>query len=240
SSNMLSSSDSSINSGTHPRTSLALIQNDNEEDEDGDNEYEKDGFIVDDVEEEDDEADSDPEKQKKKKRESEKNYDLDEDDMNEQPKEEDDGDMGEYEDEFADFIVDEIWMNMDNQEVKKKILRQTGGVSTMALQEAHDIFGDVDEFLLQRKLQVEQRNMHDETDERKERDIEDEFEPIVISEKYMTKKDDLIQEIDIPERMQISEKSTSPPPTDAMSITTEINWIVNQIGHGAFVQQRRA
>nr|GFD36348.1 hypothetical protein [Tanacetum cinerariifolium] len=68
SSNMLSSSDSSINSGTHPRTSLALIQNDNEEDEDGDNEYEKDGFIVDDVEEEDDEADSDPEKQKKKKR----------------------------------------------------------------------------------------------------------------------------------------------------------------------------
>ncbi|GJX76135.1 transcription elongation factor SPT6 [Tanacetum coccineum] len=248
-------------------------QHKEEDDEDGDNEYEKDGFIVDDVEEEqdDDEADSDREKQKKKKRkkrESEKNYDLDEDDYelledngfrrskveskkfkrlkkaadmddiveDEQPKEEDDGDMGEYEDGLADFIVDE---DMDkhgqprrHRKVKKKIFRQTGGVSTMALQEAHDIFGDVDEFLLQRKIQVERRNRHDETDEWKKRDLEDEFEPIIISEKYMTKQDDLIREIDIPERMQITEKSTGPPPTDAMSITEEINWIVNQLGSG--------
>ncbi|GJW90519.1 transcription elongation factor SPT6 [Tanacetum coccineum] len=52
------------------------------------------------------------------------------------------------------------------------------------------------------------------------------------SEKYMTKKDDRIREIDIPERMQISEKSTGPPPTDAMSIAEESNWIVNQLGSG--------
>nr|GEV00404.1 global transcription factor group B1 [Tanacetum cinerariifolium] len=155
----------------------------------------------------------------------------------EQPEEEEDGDMGEYEDEMADFIVDEEEMDEHGQprrhrKVKKKIFRQTGGVSSMALQEAHDIFGDVDEFLLQRKQQLERRSKHDETDEWKERDIEDEFEPIILSEKYMTKKDDRIREIDIPERMQISEKSTGPPPTDAMSIAEESNWIVNQLGSG--------
>ncbi|GJR37279.1 transcription elongation factor SPT6 [Tanacetum coccineum] len=155
----------------------------------------------------------------------------------EQPDEEEDGDMGEYEDEMADFIVDEEDMDEHGQprrhrKVKKKIFRQTGGVSSMALQEAHDIFGDVDEFLLQRKQQLERRSRHDEEDEWKERDLEDEFEPIILSEKYMTKKDDRIREIDIPERMQISEKSTGPPPTDAMSIAEESNWIVNQLGSG--------
>nr|GEW20626.1 transcription elongation factor SPT6 homolog [Tanacetum cinerariifolium] len=231
-------------------------EDDDEEDEDGDNEYEKDGFIVDDVEEEDDEADSDPEKQKKKKRESEKNYDLDEDDYehledngyqlskveskkfkrlkkaadniveDEQPKEEDDGDVGEYEDEFADFIVDEIWTNMDNQEGRLEEYPQWHCKRLMTY------LAMSMNSCCNAKLQVERRNRHDETDERKERDIEDEFEPIVISEKYITKKDDLIREIDIPERMQISEKSTGPLPTDAMSITTEINWIVNQLGSG--------
>ncbi|GKA35620.1 transcription elongation factor SPT6 [Tanacetum coccineum] len=121
---------------------------------------EKDGFIVDDVEEEEqdeDEANSDLEKQKKKKRkkrESEKNYDLDEDDYelledngfrrskveskkfkrlkkakadddrcpptdgiveDEQPEEEEDGDTGEYEDEMADFFVNEEHMDEHGQ-----------------------------------------------------------------------------------------------------------------------------
>nr|GEU97117.1 transcription elongation factor SPT6 homolog [Tanacetum cinerariifolium] len=143
--------------------------------------------------------------------------DMDDIVEDEQPKEEEDGDMGEYEDEMTDFIVDEEDMDEHGQprrhrKVKKKIFRQTGGVSTMALQEFHDIFGDVDEFLMQRKIQLEQRSRHDETDEWKERDLEDEFEPIILSEKYMTKKDDRIREMDIPERMQISEKSTGPPP----------------------------
>nr|GEX88395.1 transcription elongation factor SPT6 homolog [Tanacetum cinerariifolium] len=118
---------------------------------------EKDGFIVDDVEEEEqdeDEADSDSEKQKKKKRESKKNYDLDEDDYelledngfrrskveskkfkrlkkakadddggpptdgiveDEQPEEEENGDTGEYEDEMADFFVNEEHMDEHGQ-----------------------------------------------------------------------------------------------------------------------------
>lgn len=157
----------------------------------------------------------------------------------EQPEEDEDGEIGDDEvDEMADFIVDEEELDENGQpirrrKVKKKTFRQTGGVSSMALQEAHDIFGDVDEFLKQRKYQLGlERSPYDEAGEWKERKLEDEFEPIILSEKYMTEKDDKIREIDIPERMQISEKSTGPPPTDGMSIAEESTWIVNQLGSG--------
>ncbi|GFY84272.1 DNAJ heat shock N-terminal domain-containing protein [Actinidia rufa] len=62
-----------------------------------------------------------------------------------------------------------------------------------------------------------------------ERRFEDEFEPIVLSEKYMTEKDNHIRKEDIPERMQISEECTGPPPTNEMSIEEESNWIYNQL-----------
>lgn len=65
------------------------------------------------------------------------------------------------------------------------------------MQEAHEIFGDVDELLQLRKRELDSHEWH-------EKRLEDEFEPIVISEKYMTEKDDQIREIDIPERMQVS------------------------------------
>lgn len=45
----------------------------------------------------------------------------------------------------------------------------------------------------------------DESGEWKEKRLEDEFEPIILSEKYMTEKDERIRKIDIPERMQVSE-----------------------------------
>lgn len=37
-----------------------------------------------------------------------------------------------------------------------------------------------------------------------EKRLEDEFEPFIISEKYMTPKDDIIRETDIPERIQVT------------------------------------
>lgn len=83
------------------------------------------------------------------------------------------------------------------KKLKKKKSRQAPGVSSTALQEAHEIFGDVDELLQLRKRELD-------TQEWREKRLEDEFEPIVISEKYMTEKDDQIREIDIPERMQVS------------------------------------
>jgi transcription elongation factor SPT6 len=67
------------------------------------------------------------------------------------------------------------------------------------LQEAHEIFGDVDELLQKRKQGLH----HLDSSEWRERRLEDEFEPIILREKYMTEKDDQIRELDVPERMQV-------------------------------------
>jgi transcription elongation factor SPT6 len=75
-------------------------------------------------------------------------------------------------------------------------IRQAPGVSSSALQEAQELFGDVDELL-------EARHQSREKNDYKETRLEDEFEPIVLSEKYMTENDDRIRELDIPERMQV-------------------------------------
>lgn len=80
--------------------------------------------------------------------------------------------------------------------LKKGGNRRAPGISSSALQEAHEIFGDVDELLQLRKQGLD-------SGEWRERRLEDEFEPIVLSEKYMTEKDDLIRERDAPERMQV-------------------------------------
>lgn len=44
---------------------------------------------------------------------------------------------------------------------------------------------------------------YSEPNESKEKKVEDEFEPILVPEKYMIKKDEHIRETDIPERMQV-------------------------------------
>lgn len=80
--------------------------------------------------------------------------------------------------------------------MKKKKNRQAPGISSSALQEAHDIFGDVEELLQLRKQGLD-------SSEWRERRLEDEFEPIILAEKYMTEKDDQIRMTDVPERMQV-------------------------------------
>ncbi|XP_024981876.1 transcription elongation factor SPT6 homolog [Cynara cardunculus var. scolymus] len=276
-----------------------------------DDEFEKDGFIVDDLDEEEDLADGDDGKQKKrrKKRESNKNYLLDEDeyellednfpgfsrpklgsenykrlkkarmDADEGPsmffdEEEydrrgrarrtaeeklkrtifgdDDGSfledsadeqllnedklLGE-EDEMADFIVDEVETDehggpLRKAKVDKKKSRQAPGVSSSSMQGANDIFGDLDDLLIKYKLEPANVSRYDEATKLKEKKLEDEFEPIILSDKYMTKKDDHIRKIDIPERIQISEESTGPRPTDDTSIHRESDWILNQLRMG--------
>ncbi|XP_019447116.1 PREDICTED: transcription elongation factor SPT6 homolog isoform X2 [Lupinus angustifolius] len=147
----------------------------------------------------------------------------------EQGEEEEDADIGE-DDEMADFIVDEEEIDengaaMRRRKLKRKKTRQAPGVSSSAVQEAQDLFGDVEELLQTRKKNLE---LH----EYRETRLEDEFEPIIISEKYMTEKDDRIREVDLPERMQISEESTGTPPLDG-SIDEESQWIVKQLSDGA-------
>ncbi|XP_043710162.1 transcription elongation factor SPT6 homolog [Telopea speciosissima] len=151
----------------------------------------------------------------------------------EQPEEEDDADIGK-DDEMADFIVeeeefDETGAPVRRKKPKRKKLRQAPGVSSAALQEAHDIFGDVDGLLDRRKRSLEKGGRVGESCEWKERRLEDVFEPFILTEKYMTEKDNHIREIDVPERKQLSEESTVPPPTDVLSIEEESTWIYNQL-----------
>lgn len=77
---------------------------------------------------------------------------------------------------------------------KKKKHRQGSDMS--AFRDASEIFGDVDELLSIRKKGLA-------SSERVERRLEDEFEPTVLSDKYMTGKDDEIRLFDMPERMQV-------------------------------------
>ncbi|KAL0404759.1 UNVERIFIED_CONTAM: Transcription elongation factor SPT6 [Sesamum radiatum] len=140
--------------------------------------------------------------------------------------EEEDADIGE-EDEMADFYVEEEEVDEHGAPVRRKKpkkIRQRPGISSSALQEAHEIFGDVEDLLRIRKLEV-----RDRFTEVGERSLEDQFDPSILSEKYMTGKDDQIREIDVPERMQISEESTGHPPTDEISIKMETEWIYNQL-----------
>ncbi|XP_063937550.1 transcription elongation factor SPT6 homolog [Daucus carota subsp. sativus] len=94
--------------------------------------------------------------------------------------------------------------------VNKQKPRQAQGVSSSALQEAHDIFGNVDDLL-------KRRAYHDDSGRRKERRLCGGFDPNILAEKYMTEKGDLIRNTGFPERWQIFEHSTGPPPTDESS-----------------------
>uniref|UniRef100_A0A1D1YSQ9 Transcription elongation factor spt6 n=1 Tax=Anthurium amnicola TaxID=1678845 RepID=A0A1D1YSQ9_9ARAE len=152
----------------------------------------------------------------------------------EQVEEEEDADIGE-EDEMADFIVDEEDVDengapMRRKKTKKKKSRQVLGVSSSALQEAHEIFGDVDELLALRKQDLA-RGSSDMMGWGEKR-LEDEFEPLILEEKYMTPKDDIMRETDVPERIQLSEEITGHPPVDDKSIEEESAWIYNQITTG--------
>ncbi|RVW76552.1 Transcription elongation factor SPT6-like [Vitis vinifera] len=222
------------------------------EQEEGQDEYEDDGFIVNEDEQEDGDPDEPRQKKmKKRKIDLEKNFVLDEDDYVllednnvlgiRRPKAgtkkfkrlkkagkdtdprvhsdffdedglllddiDDDEAKSKYDDEdvigddeMDGFIVDaEETDGCPVRKLKRKS-RQEYGVSSSTVEEAHDIFGDPNEYLNRRK-----------------------------KKKYLTEKDDLIRNIDMPERIQISEESTGPAPVDIMSIKEETSWILSQL-----------
>ncbi|KAL0453260.1 UNVERIFIED_CONTAM: Transcription elongation factor SPT6 [Sesamum latifolium] len=123
--------------------------------------------------------------------------------------EEEDADIGE-EDEMADFIVEEEEVDEHGAPVRKHM-----------------------KYLVMLKtLRIRKLEVRDRFTEVGERSLEDQFDPSILSEKYMTGKDDQIREIDVPERMQISEESTGHPRTDEISIKMETEWIYNQLVSG--------
>ncbi|KAG0518636.1 hypothetical protein BDA96_09G193000 [Sorghum bicolor] len=146
--------------------------------------------------------------------------------------------VGDDEDEMADFIVEEDEIDGNGQVVrrkkyKKKVPRQAAGVSSSALQEAQDIFGDVDELLALRKQELEREAAN--SSELRGARLEDEFEPFILAEKYMTTKDEQIKENDVPERMQLSEELTGYPPTDKTMIEEESLWIHSHLTGDGFL-----
>ncbi|XP_023643218.1 transcription elongation factor SPT6-like [Capsella rubella] len=121
-------------------------------------------------------------------------------------------DSNDDDDDLSHFIVDE-----DDHGVRKtKKFKQ--GTSSNALRYANDLFGDPEELLKLRRKDLAYS-------QKIERKLEDEFEPMVISEKYMTERDDEIRKLDVPERMQISEEAFGIAPMDESSIEEESNWI---------------
>ncbi|KAJ1271237.1 hypothetical protein BS78_06G113500 [Paspalum vaginatum] len=146
--------------------------------------------------------------------------------------------VGDDEDEMADFIVEEDEIDGNGQVVrrkkfKKKVPRQAAGVSSSALQEAQDIFGDVDELLALRKQELEREAAN--SGELRGKRLEDEFEPFILAEKYMTTKDEQIKENDVPERMQLSEELTGYPSADNARIEEESAWIHSQLTGDGFM-----
>ncbi|EEE64215.1 transcription elongation factor SPT6 homolog isoform X2 [Oryza sativa Japonica Group] len=161
-----------------------------------------------------------------------------EEDIVEEDQQADEDEDGDPEDEMAGFIVDEDEIDANGQVVKRKKgkarpRRPAAGVSSSALQEAHDIFGDVDELLALRKQELE-RDAANSGELRGNR-LEDEFEPFILAEKYMTPKDEQIRENDVPERIQLSEELTGYPPTDTTMIEEESVWIHSQLTGDGFL-----
>ncbi|KAG9156361.1 hypothetical protein Leryth_009224 [Lithospermum erythrorhizon] len=148
----------------------------------------------------------------------------------EHPEEEEDADIRE-EDDMADFIVSEEEVDEHGAVVRRR-RRNDSDETSGQLNEGREIFGDVDELLRQRKKSLAKMNRNEGSIQQRDRRLEHEFEPIILSEKYMTEKDDRIRENDIPERMQLSEESTGLPPTDEFSLAEETTWIYNQLASG--------
>lgn len=117
----------------------------------------------------------------------------------EEPEAEADGDVGE--DDMADFIVDDEEFDVTGSpvrqgKVKRRKSTKAPEVLSSSLQEAHDIFGDPQQLIELRKQGLD-------SGEWKNMRIKDQFEPSVLSEKYMTDKDEQIQALDVPERIQV-------------------------------------
>ncbi|BBN03708.1 transcription elongation factor SPT6 [Marchantia polymorpha subsp. ruderalis] len=165
------------------------------------------------------------------------------DDVAEEEEPEEEEEIGEEEDEMADFIVDEEELEDDGQPFrrkktkKKKAPRQAPGISSFALQEAQDIFGDVSGLLeerRQREMDAQKAEMEVDEDEdgfgrsRPSKMLEKQFEPSLLEEKYMTERDDKIRDIDVAERLQLLEEVVGPFPTSDTS-AREAVWIYERV-----------
>ena len=81
-------------------------------------------------------------------------------------------------------------------------VQHEAGVSSLAIQEANAIFGNVEELLARREKDLKRAAAI--SSESRWNTLEDEFEPRILAEKYMTSKDEEIRRTDVPERIQVN------------------------------------
>ncbi|GBG67748.1 hypothetical protein CBR_g876 [Chara braunii] len=157
----------------------------------------------------------------------------------------------EEDDEMADFIVEEQAFDEDGQPVRRRKSKgssfgRVAGISATALQEAQEIFGDVDSMLQNRKTMGEVSESYEEEDSMGEEDsaaerernmrkslkaVAKRFDPSMVEEKFLTEKDMKIRCIDIPERMQLLDEVIGPAP-DSETFQKEAEWIYDRaFGH---------
>ncbi|KAK2987755.1 hypothetical protein RJ640_016350 [Escallonia rubra] len=167
----------------------------------GENEYEED---------EEDEQDEgiNQKKKKQRKRDTVKNFELDDDDY--------------------ELLADNIPGFHRQRRRKKKTLKHFSGISSEAFAEAQDIFGDVDELLQLRKqglAMIDHLN-----DFRRGRKLEDEYGPSVLLENYLTEKDDIIRNIDMPGGIQSLNIANSEREVDDVDLKFKLHFSPCEVG----------
>ncbi|GBG67753.1 hypothetical protein CBR_g879 [Chara braunii] len=143
-------------------------------------------------------------------------------------------------DEFGDFIDDATGHSRKRKPKKHGEARAFAGLSSNALREAHDIFGDVSDLLERRRRREEQIAREDEDDVLEEdgygrglpgsrnlKAVAKQFEPSLLEAKFLTDRDAKIRNRDAPERMQILEETIGPVP-DPESFQKEAEWIYDR------------
>ncbi|CAI5486870.1 unnamed protein product [Closterium sp. Naga37s-1] len=156
----------------------------------------------------------------------------------EELEEEDGEEEEEEEDEMADFIVeggvDDTDEHGRRRRKKKKKGTRMPGVTSEALLEAQDIFGDVADLLERRRVELERQRreggeggaggyyyedgMGTEGGEEYGREgaggasaLSKQYEPSLLEAKYMTERDEAIRARDVPERLQVCGRGTCLP-----------------------------
>nr|CAD1827698.1 unnamed protein product [Ananas comosus var. bracteatus] len=100
--------------------------------------------------------------------------------VSQEEEEEEEGDMIGEEDEMADFIVDEEDVDETGAVVKRRKLDKRQAYHLLLCKRLMRIFGDVDELL------ISEARPGEDVDTGAVKRLEDEFEPFIVSEKYMT------------------------------------------------------
>jgi len=137
-------------------------------------------------------------------------------------------DEEEEEDDLHDFIVPDV-MDANGEappvaRQRKKHRNRQVMISNSQMKEAADIFGDMSWMDVDEQAGFDEFGQEDEFGEQRSKmTLEEQYEPGVLAEKFMTAEDEVIRQADIPERYQLTLPNRAPP-TD-QELSKEAKWI---------------